>query len=329
MDRRTLLGGGLMLAVAPAAAPARAQEAFPARPIQMIVPFPPGGVADITGRPTAQVMGRLLRQTVVVVNKPGAGGSVGAAQAARAAPDGYTILMALSSISVLPVADRLQGRPAAYELDQLAPIALISADPTVLVVSADGPYRTLKDLVDAAKAKPGTINYGSSGVYGTLHVAMEIFAGAAGIRLFHIPYQGGGPAVAALLGGQIDCLASGPAAAIGQIKGGKMRALASWSTQRLPLLPDIPTFKEQGLDAEFYIWSGVVAPAATPAPVLTRLREAVREAANDPAFKSAMEKVSTPVSYLDAPDFRKYWDADAARLKIALEKIGKVDEPKK
>src|SRR5262249_53345010 len=138
---------------------------FRSKPIQMIVPFPPGGVADITGRPVAHVMGRLLKQSVVVVvNKPGAGGSVGAAQAARAAPDGYTILMALSSISVLPVADRLQGRPPAYELDQFAPIALISADPTVLVVRADGPYQTLKDLVDAAKAKPGTINYGSSGV---------------------------------------------------------------------------------------------------------------------------------------------------------------------
>jgi tripartite-type tricarboxylate transporter receptor subunit TctC len=135
--------------------------------------------------------------------------------------------------------------------------------------------------------------------------------------------------VTALLGGQVEALASGPAAAIGQIKGGKMRALASWSTQRLALLPDIPTFKEQGFEAEFYIWSGVVAPAATPAPILAKLREAVREAANDASFKSTMEKVSTPIAYLDAPEFRRYWDADAARLKLALEKIGKVDEPAK
>ena len=325
MDRRTLLGGGLMLAVAPAAA-ARAQEAFPARPIQMIVPFPPGGVADITGRPTAQVMGRLLRQTVVVVNKPGAGGSVGAAQAARAAADGYTILMALSSISVLPVADRLQGRAPAYELDQLAPIALISADPTVLVVSADGPYRTLKDLVDAAKAKPGTINYGSSGVYGTLHVAMEIFAGAAGIRLFHIPYQGGGPAVAALLGGQIDCLASGPAAAIGQIKGGKMRALAVWGDKRLASLPDVPSMTELGYDATFYIWSGLFAPAATPAPVMGILRDAVKRTVAEPDFKEAMAKVETPIAYLDAPEFKTFLARDAERLRIAVERIGKVPE---
>jgi len=315
-----------MLAVAPAAAPARAQEAFPARPIQMIVPFPPGGVADITGRPTAQVMGRLLRQTVVVVNKPGAGGSVGAAQAARAAPDGYTILMALSSVSVLPVADRLQGRPPAYELDQLAPIALISADPTVLVVGADGPYRTLKDLVEAARARPGTINYGSSGVYGTLHVAMEIFAGAAGIRLFHIPYQGGGPAVAALLGGQIDCLASGPAAAIGQIKGGKMRALAVWGDKRLASLPDVPSMAELGYDATFYIWSGLFAPAATPAPVMAILRDAVKRTVAEPDFKEAMAKVETPIAWLDAPEFKAFLARDAERLRVAVERIGKVPE---
>ena len=306
--------------------PAVAQEAFPTRPIQMVVPFPPGGVADITGRPTAQVMGRILKQSVVVVNKSGAGGSVGTASAARATPDGYTILMALSSISVLPVADRLQGRPPAYELDQLAPLALISADPTVLVVRADGPYKTLKDLVEAAKAKPGTINYGSSGVYGTLHVAMEIFAGAADIKLFHIPYQGGGPAVAALLGGQIEALASGPSAAIGQIKAGKMRALAVWGDKRLASLPDVPSMKELGYDATFYIWSGLFAPAATPPAVLATLRDAARRTADDAEFKETMAKVETPIAYLDAPEFKTFLDTDAARLRVAVERIGKVPE---
>lgn len=322
MRRRTLLGGMVLPVIAPAAA----QDSFPSRPIQMIVPFPPGGVADITARPTAHVMGRLLRQSVVVQNRPGAGGSVGAALAARAAPDGYSILMALSSISVLPVADRLQGRPPSYELDQFAPIALISADPTVLVVRADGPYATVKDLVDAAKAKPGTINYGSSGVYGTLHVAMEIFANAAGIKLFHIPYQGGGPAVAALLGGQIDALASGPAPAVGQIRAGKMRALAVWGDKRLAALPDVPSMAELGYDATFFIWSGLFAPVATPERIVAELRAAVRRTVEDVEFKEAMAKVETPIAYLDAPAFKTFVGKDAERLKVAVERIGKVQE---
>jgi tripartite-type tricarboxylate transporter receptor subunit TctC len=311
-----------------AAPPAQAQDAWPTKPLNMIVAFPPGGVADIVGRPLAVAMEKNLRQPVIVVNRPGAGGATGTASVAKAAPDGYTILMALSSISIFPVSDRINGRQPAYEMKEFAPIALVTADPTVLVVRADGPYRTLKDFVDAAKANPGKINYSSSGVYGTLHVAMEIFANAAGIKLFHVPYQGGAPAVTALLGGQVEALASGPAAAIGQIKGGKMRALASWGAKRLELLPDIPTFRELGYDAEFYIWSGVFVPAQTPPAIVARLREAVREAASSAEFRSAMAKVETPVSYLDAPEFQKYWDNDARRLAAALEKIGKVEEGK-
>src|SRR3954453_21164496 len=278
---------------------------YPTRPITMVNPFPPGGVGDVGGRPLAAIMEKSLKQPVIMVGKPGAGGAVGFAYAAKAPADGYTILMGLSSISIFPVSDRINGKEPPYELKDFAPIALVTADPTVLVVRADGPYKTVKDFVDAAKAKPGKINYSSSGVYGTLHVAMEIFANAAGIKLFHVPYQGGGPAVTALLGGQVQALASGPAAAIGQIKAGKMRALASWGSERLALPPEIPPFKELGYDAEFYIWSGVFMPAGTPAPILARMRAAVKEAANSPEFKSAMEKVSTPVAYLDAPEFQK------------------------
>jgi tripartite-type tricarboxylate transporter receptor subunit TctC len=315
----------LLVALAALCTASVAQD-YPSKPITMVVPFPPGGVADIVGRPLASVMQKSLKEPVVVINRTGAGGAVGMAAVAKSAPDGYTILMGLSSISIFPVSDRINGKEPPYEMRDFAPIALVTADPTVLVVRADGPYKTLKDFVAAAKARPGKINYSSSGVYGTLHVAMEIFANAAGIQLFHVPYQGGGPAVTALLSGQVEASAQGPAAVIGHIKAGKMRALASWGTERLKLLPDIPTFKEQGYDAEFYIWSGVFAPAATPAPVIAKLREAVHEAANSAEFRGAMEKLQTPVSYLDAPEFAKYWERDAARLKSALEKIGKVEE---
>jgi tripartite-type tricarboxylate transporter receptor subunit TctC len=317
---RTLMAS-ILLAAVPGAF---AQDAYPSRPITMIVPFPPGGVADLVGRPTAAAMEKTLKQPIVVLNRPGAGGAVGMGVAAKSAPDGYTILMGLSSISIFPVSDRLNGKTPAYEMKDLVPVALVSADPTVLVVREDSAYKTLADFVAAAKANPGKINYSSSGVYGTLHVAMEIFANAAGLKLFHVPYQGGGPAVTALLGGQVEALASGPAAAIGQIKAGKMRALAGWGEKRLALMPELPTFRELGYDAEFYIWAGVFAPAGTPDPVMRKLREAVRNAVNEPEFKAVMEKIATPVNYLDAPEFQAFWDKDAARLKTAVEKIGKI-----
>jgi len=298
---------------------------YPTKPITMIVPFPPGGIADINGRPLAAAMEKTLGQPVVVVNRTGAGGAIGMAAAAKAAPDGYTILMALSSISIFPVSDPMQGKPAPYQISDFMPIALVTADPTVLVVSAASPYRTIQDFVAAAKANPGKINYSSSGIFGTLHVAMEMFAGAAGIELFHVPYQGGGPAVTALLGGQVQALASGPAAAVGQIKGGKMRALAGWGAKRLDLMPELPTFLELGYrDVEFYIWSAVVAPAGIPPNVQHRLRAAVRAAVADPLFTGAMAKVSTPISYLDAPEFKDFWVADAKRLTAAVRKIGKT-----
>ena len=301
---------------------ASAQDAYPTKPITMIAPFPPGGVADIVGRPLAASMEKTLKQPVLVVNRSGAGGAVGTTAVAKAAPDGYTILMSLSSISVFPVSDPMNGKPVPYRLSDFAPIALVTADPTVLVVAADGPYKTIQEFIASAKAYPNRINYSSAGMYSTLHVAMEMFADAAGIKLFHVPYQGGGPAVAALLGGQVHALASGPAAAVGQIKAGKMRALAGWGDKRLPMMPELPTFKELGYkDVEFYIWSGVFAPAATPASVILRLREAVRAAVADPQFKGAMDKVQTPIAYLDASEFAAFLARDAARLKVAVEKI--------
>ncbi len=320
----------LLLLLAPLllAAPALAQDTYPSRPITMIVPFPPGGVADLTGRPTAFAMEKFLKQRIIVENKAGAGGAVGMTAAANSKPDGYTVLMALSSISIIPPAERLFERKPPYEMNQFSPIALISADPTVLVVRSDAPWKTVKDFVEDAKKRPDKINYSSSGIYGTLHMAMEIFASAAGIRLFHIPYSGGGPAVSALLGGQVEALASGPSAVIGQIKGGKLRALASWGDKRLASLPDVPTFKELGYNAEFYIWSGLFASAGTPAPVLQTLRNAARQAVEDADFKNTMAKIETPVNYLDAPEFQKFWDKDAQVLAEAVKRVGRVEDKK-
>lgn len=315
----------LLAAFAAALAFGAHAETYPTRPITMIVPFPPGGVADIVGRPLAAAMEKSLGQPVVVVNRSGAGGAIGMTAAAKSDPDGYTILMALSSISIFPVSDPLNGKAAPYQISDFVPIALVTADPTVLVVRADSPYHSVQDFVAYAKANPNKINFSSSGVYGTLHVAMEMFANSADIKLFHVPYQGGGPAVRALLSGEVQALASGPAAAVGQIQAGKMRALAGWGAQRLALMPDLPTFRELGYqDVEFYIWSGVVAPAKIPAEAQHKLRAAVRAAVADPLFSGAMQKVRTPISYLDANEFQEFWYADAKRLSGAVNKIGKV-----
>jgi tripartite-type tricarboxylate transporter receptor subunit TctC len=308
-------------------ASAAAAQDYPSRPITMIVPFPPGGVADQSGRPVAAAMEKILKQPVVVQNRAGAGGAVGMAAAANARPDGYTILMALSSISIIPEADKLFGRPPAYQMKQLAPVALVTADPTVLVVPADSPWKSVKDFVEDAKKRPGEIGFSSSGVYGTLHMAMEIFANAAGIKLKHVPFNGGGPALTALLGNHVQALASGPGPVIPQIQAGKLRALATWGEKRLDALPDVPTFQELGYkDVVFYIWSGVYAPAGTPEPVMKVLRDTMRKVVEDPDFKAAMEKLKTPVAYLDAPEFQKFWDKDAAMLAAAVQKVGKVEE---
>ena len=304
-----------------------AQEKYPNRPITIVAPFPPGGVADLTARPVAAAMEKVLKNPVVVVNKTGAAGAVGMASVANSKPDGYNLLMALSSISIIPEADKLFDRKPAYTMDQLIPIALISADPTIFVVSADRPWKNIKEFVDDAKKRPGQISYSSSGVYGTLHMAMEMLAHAGGISLKHVPYSGAGPALTAILGGHVDTLASGPAVVIPHIKSGKLRPLAGWGAKRVEALPNVPTFKELGYDIEFYIWAGLFAPRGTPEPVMKSIRESVHQAVNTPEFKAAMEKLQTPVAYLDAPEFRKFWDKDAKMLADAIKRVGKVEIP--
>lgn len=308
---------------------ASAQDPWPAaKPISMVVAFPPGGVADLTARPMAVVLERILKQKVLVENRAGAGGAVGNAYVAKARPDGYTLLMALSSVSILPEADKVNGKAPGYTLDQLIPVALVSADPTVLVVRAESSYKTVKDLVDAAKANPGKINYASSGYYSALHTPMEMFSIATGAKMFHIPYQGGGPAVTAILGGQVDALASGPGPVVQHIKAGKLRALASWGDRRHPALPDVPTLKELGIDNEFYIWAGLFAPAGTPEAVVRQLRDAVRQAVADPQFKQVMESSGQPIQYLDQAEFRVFFDKDAKKMADVVRQIGKVEEKK-
>jgi len=310
-------------ALALATVPALAQ--FPDRPVTMIVPFPPGGVADTVGRPIAEAMGAALKQPVVIENKAGAGGGIGMAHVAKAKPDGYTILMALSSLVVLPEADKILGRAPAFQVKDLVPIARITADPTVLAVRADSPWKTYAEFIAYAKANPGKLNFGSSGNYGTMHIPMAMLMNATDTKMTHVPYTGAGPAIVGLLGGQVDAISTGPASILQHVQAGKVRVLAHWGEARLAVLPDVPTLKEVGAPIDYAQWSGVFAPAGTPEPVLAKLREAARAAANDPKVKDVLGKAGSPILYQDQPDFQRYVDADARKMTEVVQKIGKVE----
>jgi len=310
---------------AAAAATAFAQPSWPDKPITMIVPFPPGGVADTVARPVAEALAKELKVPVVVENRVGAGGALGMGLAARAPADGYTLLLSLSSISILPEADKILDRKPAFTLNQFKPIARFTADPTVLVVRADAPWKTLAEFVADAKRRPGTYNYGSSGNYGTMHVPMEMLKASAGFRMTHIPYTGAGPAVLALLGGQVDAVASGPSTVVQQIKAGKLRALAHWGDKPLAALPEVPSLKQAGYAASFAQWSALFVPAGTPDDTVARLRAAAKKAAADSNVVATINRAGSPVEYQDAPEFQAYWDADALLMTDAVRKIGKVE----
>ena len=322
MKRRSVLSASLLLS---SAAWVEAQNAWPTRPITMIVPFPPGGLADLVARPVAEAMSRELGQPVIIENKAGAGGGIGMGLAARAKPDGYTVLMALSSLTVIPEADAVLGRAPMFALADLRPIARFTADPTVLAVRADSPWKTVQEFVEDVKKRPGAINYGSSGTYGTMHVPMEILSQSAGLKMTHVPFTGAGPAVVALLGGQIDAVSSGPATVLQQVKAGKLRVLAHWGGGPLGALPDVPSLKDAGYNAEYAQWSGLFIPRDTPEPIAQRLRAAARAAAQDGKVKEVILNAGSPVLFQDSGDFEKYVQADAARMAAVVRRMGKLE----
>ncbi|MCX7242633.1 MAG: tripartite tricarboxylate transporter substrate binding protein [Polaromonas sp.] len=289
------------------------------------MPFPPGGLADLVARPVAEAMSRELGQPVVIENKAGAGGGIGMSLAAKSKPDGYTMVMALSSLTVLPEADVVLGRTPMFGLNDLRPVARYTADPTVLAVRAESPWKSVQEFVDDAKKRPGAINYGSSGNYGTMHVPMEILAQVSGSKLTHIPFTGAGPAVVALLGGQIDAVSTGPATVLQHVKAGKLRVLGHWGNGKLASMPEVTSLKDAGFNAEYAQWSGLFIPSATPEPVAQRIRAAARAAAQDAKVREVILGAGSPVQFQDSPDFEKYVQADAKRMVDVVKKIGKVE----
>ena len=324
MDRREFVVGTAATAAALTTGAAQAQAAYPTRPITLINPFPPGGAADVVGRPFAAVLEPIVKQAVVIETKAGAAGQVGAQFAAAAKPDGYTLLVHIVSISGFAEVDKLFGRPPKFTRADFIPIARFTEGPMALVVNDKTPYHSLKDLVDDAKKRPNEIVFSSSGLYGALHLPTALFMKTAGIQMRHLPTNGGGPALTAILGNNSQVLVTSIAAANAHIKAGKLRALACLSEKRAASLPDVPTMKEQGYDVLFSLWVGLFAPKGTPEPIIKTLREDSKKAVDSEQFKKAVDNIGDVVAYLDQPDFAKFWDADAKRVEAAVQSIGKV-----
>jgi len=304
------------------------QDKYPSRPVTFVAPFPPGGSIELIGRPLAASLEKTLKQPVLFTNRVGAAGAVGTSYVASSEPDGYRILFNISSIVVVPEADKIFDRKPAYTMDQLLPVARVNADANVLLVRAESPWKSLRELIDDAKRKPGQLSYSSSGVYGSTHVPAEMFTQAAGIPMRHVPFAGGGPATNALLGGHVDIHIQNVPGSMAHIRSGKLRPLAVTSARRADALPDVPTMKELGVDVDYGVWHGVFVAAKTPPEVVKVIRDAVRVAVADPDFTGALQKISAAVAYLDLPEFQKFVADETRAMAAVVKKIGRVEEKK-
>ena len=277
----------LGLALGQAMAPTIALAAYPDRPVTLVVPFPAGGSTDLVARIVAEHMTKSLGQQVVVENKGGAGGNLGAASVAKADPDGYTILMGTIATHAL--------NPAIYRkmpydaVKDFAPISLLVTVPNVLVVNPQLPVKNVQELLDLLKAKPGEYSYASSGNGTPLHLSGELFKSMAGVDMVHIPYKGAGPALTDLLGNHVSIMFDNLPSSMGYIKDGRLRGIAVTTAERVPSVPDLPTIAESGLPGyETYTWNALFAPAGTPPEMIARLNAAAVEAVEDPAVRGKL-----------------------------------------
>jgi len=322
MDRRRFLIATAASALA--AAPGFAQEAFPSHAITIINAFPPGGANDIVTRPLATAMEPILKQPVVVETKAGAAGQVGAQFVAAAKPDGYTLLSHNTGISGYAEVDKLFGRAPKITRADFIPLARLVAEPIVLLVNDQQPYKTLSEFIAAAKAHPDTLVFSSGGLYGASHLPLAYLEKATGpLRLRHLPTNGGGPAIVAILGNNAQVTTQSVSATLAHIKAGKLRPLAVFSATRSKSLPDVPTLKELGFDVEYYLWVGIFAPKGTPGEIVTTLRAAIGKAVQSDQFKTALANAGQELAYLDGPDFQKFWDIDGRRTDEAVISIGR------
>jgi tripartite-type tricarboxylate transporter receptor subunit TctC len=302
-----------------------AQGAFPTKPVTLIVPFPAGGIADLSARALKVSLEKALGQPVLIQNRAGASGAIGAAAVASAAPDGYTWMYTLSSIASVPEQAVLNGQKPPFQLDQFVPVARVTVDVVALVVRADSPYKTYQDFAAALRAKPKAMTYSSSGNYGISHFPAEMLLAATQTEARHIPYAGGAPMLTALMGGQVDFNVPVRTLALPHVQSGRLRYLAMYGAKRWAQAPDVPTLAELGVPIEFVPWTGVFAPAGTPPEALEVMRKALRAASQDAQFMESVSKSSAgEIAYLDGPELDAFWKVDLARTSTTIQRIGRV-----
>lgn len=298
---------------------------YPFKAINITVPNPPGGMNQIHAQPLSAVLEKLTKQPAPVINRPGGTAAVGTAYVANQPPDGHNILVTTPNLYLVIEKDKLYGIKSPFALDQIALIALLSADPLIMVVHPSMPVKTTKELVALAKSKPNEIIFSSSGPYGITHTPTAMFLDAAGLKMRHLPTTGGGPAILQVLGGHAQVTAGGPAAIYAHVQSGKLRPIASWGTKPYPALPEVPTLQSMGYkNVEAYLWVGLFTTAGVPEATFKKMRELVGKAANDPNFRKALENAHVVPDYRDTPEFKKFFDADYKRLAAAIKKMGKL-----
>jgi tripartite-type tricarboxylate transporter receptor subunit TctC len=297
---------------------------YPTKAINITVPNPPGGMNQIHAQPLSAVLERLTKQPAPVINRPGGTAAVGTAYVANQPPDGHNILVTTPNLYLVIEKDKLYGIKTPYTLDQIALVALLSADPLIMTVHPALPVKNVKELVAIAKSRPNELVFSTSGPYGITHTPMAMFLDATKTTMRHLPTTGGGPAITQALGGHSQVTGGGPAAVYTHVKSGKLRALASWGVKPYPAMADVPTFKSMGIDIEAYLWVGLFTTAGIPEATFTKMRELVRKAAAEPAFKQALENVQVVPDYREGADFKAFFDADYKRMAAAVKKIGKI-----
>jgi tripartite-type tricarboxylate transporter receptor subunit TctC len=302
----------LVVAATPVLTTSAWAQAWPARPIKLVVPFPPGGLIDNMARLVAPKLAQELGQAIVIDNKPGAGGNLGAAEVARTTADGYTLLMASPPLTISPA---LYAK-LPYKPEQIAPVGLLGRVPNVLVVNPSSGIQSVADLTARIKAKPGQLNYASNGQGTSLHLSAELYKSQAGLFVTHIPYRGAAAALTAVMADEVNLMFDNLPSALGLINSGKLKALAVTTPQRSSVLPQVPTMEEAGIKGyQVFAWFGLAAPAGLPAPVQQKLEQALERVANQAEVKAAMQKAGAEPTWVNAQGMTSFMQADTAQWK--------------